>query len=67
MSKENFIDIRKDKGFGYFDKERKRLCMIRCFKCGRENWAPTVASGDCAWCGHNPNKVDKSRYEAGEK
>lgn len=30
-------------GVGYEDKNGK-LCMIRCFSCGRENWAPAVAS-----------------------
>ncbi len=32
-----------------------RFCLVRCFACdpehGRENWAPAVASGECAWCG----------------
>ena len=25
--------------------------FIRCPKCGRENYAPAVYNGDCAWCG----------------
>lgn len=32
-----------------------KLFLVRCFNCdpeaGRENWAPAVASGQCAWCG----------------
>jgi hypothetical protein len=32
-----------------------RLFLVRCFVCepthGRENYALTVASGRCAWCG----------------
>ncbi len=32
-----------------------QLFLVRCFACapehGRENWAPAVASGTCAWCG----------------
>jgi hypothetical protein len=47
-------DIRKGKGFGYEDEGT--ICMIRCFECGRENWAMAVAAGYCAWCGHNPNE-----------
>ena len=26
--------------------------MIRCPKCGLENWGPTVTSNRCAWCGY---------------
>ncbi len=50
------MTIRRDKGFGYVDDKSGKTCMIRCFECGSENWAPAVASGDCAWCGYNPNK-----------
>jgi hypothetical protein len=34
-----------------------KLRLIRCFSCpdggdtGKENWATSVASGECAWCG----------------
>ena len=34
-----------------------RLYLVRCFVCpdagkrGRENYAPSVPSGSCAWCG----------------
>lgn len=32
--------------------------LIRCQSCGgergRENYAPAVASGQCAWCGYTP-------------
>ena len=32
-----------------------RLCLVRCYACnpqhGRENYAPAVAIGQCAWCG----------------
>lgn len=47
--------VREGKGFGYRAKDGS-VCMIRCFECGRENWAPAVASGRCAWCGHDANK-----------
>jgi len=36
-------------------REGDKLFLVRCFKCGgeqgRENYAPAVASGNCAWCG----------------
>jgi ribosomal protein L37E len=44
-------DIREGRGFGYRD-DSGRVWMIRCFSCGRENWAPAVASCQCAWCGY---------------
>lgn len=47
-------DIREGKGFGYEGKDGIR-CMIRCFKCGRENYAMAVPSGCCCWCGHDAN------------
>jgi len=28
-----------------------KLFVVRCEACGRENWAPAVATGLCAWCG----------------
>jgi hypothetical protein len=49
------IDVRKGKGFGYC-KDDGTVCMIRCFACGKENYAMAVNSGCCAWCGHNANK-----------
>lgn len=59
------MDVRKGKGFGY-QTDDGRLCMIRCFECGRENYGLAVATGCCAKCGHDanaekengPNKVE---------
>jgi len=38
-----------------FRGENGQLFLVRCFVCGgergKENWAPAVASGQCAWCG----------------
>ncbi len=48
-------DVREGKGFGYVDEDGK-TCMIRCFKCGRENWSMAVSSGQCAFCGHDANE-----------
>lgn len=30
--------------------------LVRCPKCNKENYAPSVASGVCAWCGYNANE-----------
>jgi ribosomal protein L37E len=56
-------DIRQGKGNGYKDDDGT-VCMIRCFQCGRENWAPAVATGHCAWCGFDPNKPDDEPKDA---
>lgn len=32
-----------------------RIFLVRCPKCKKENWAPAVASGVCAWCGYDAN------------
>lgn len=46
-----------------FRGEDGKLFLIRCFSCGgergRENWAPSVATGQCAWCGWQENKEVK--------
>jgi len=33
------------------------LLLIRCPKCGKENWAPHVASGTCIWCGYDAREL----------
>lgn len=30
--------------------------LVRCPKCKRENYAMSVSSGICAWCGYDANK-----------
>ena len=35
------------------------LLLIRCPKCGRENWAPQVVSGMCVWCGYDAHELIK--------
>lgn len=41
-----------------------KLYLVRCFVCdedrGRENWAPAVASGQCAWCGWREGKEENT-------
>lgn len=34
--------------------------LIRCPKCGAENWAPMVAAGICAWCGYDNKEEDNA-------
>ncbi len=34
-----------------FRSDDGHLYLMRCFVCGRENWAMAVASGQCCWCG----------------
>ena len=42
-----------------FRDEAGNLFLVRCYHCspehGRENYAPVVATGTCAWCGW-PNR-----------
>lgn len=58
-------DIIKGKGHGYVSSDNK-ICMIRCFECGTENYAMAVSSGYCAFCGHDANsKKKKPRPETG--
>ena len=30
--------------------------LVRCPKCNRENYAISVSSGVCCWCGYDANK-----------
>lgn len=47
--------IDKGKGFG-FKRDNGKLAMIRCFDCGKENYAMNILSGYCTWCGYNANQ-----------
>lgn len=49
-------DIVRGNGNGFLTKEGK-IAMVRCFECGRENYAMNVLSGRCTWCGYNANKA----------
>lgn len=46
--------IKNGKGSGYKRRDNK-LGMLRCFDCGKENYASSVHSGICAWCGFDAN------------
>jgi ribosomal protein L37E len=34
-----------------FRDENGKLYLVRCPRCGMENYAPAVISGQCVWCG----------------
>lgn len=42
-----------------FRDENENLFLVRCFACGgkfgKENYIPSVASGQCAFCGWKEN------------
>lgn len=44
------------KGVEYYP-DTDTLLLIRCPKCGRENYAPNVALGICTWCGFNGREL----------
>jgi len=46
------------KNNGYSFKAGKNIYMVRCHKCARENYAPAVATGICAFCGYKATKKD---------
>lgn len=39
--------------------EDDTLLLIRCPKCGKENYAPNVAFGICTWCGYDAHELIK--------
>lgn len=45
-----------------FRDEGGRLFLMRCFACeperGQENWAPSVATGTCAFCGWSEERAE---------
>lgn len=43
--------------FGFLTGDGE-VYLERCPKCGKENWAPAVASGQCAWCGYKGKPED---------
>ena len=47
------------KGFGYKFKKDGKIGLIRCPDCGKENYAMSVSTGVCCWCGWDVNKFNK--------
>lgn len=41
--------------------------MTRCPKCSRENYAMSVTSGTCAWCGYVATDDDVFKCEKGDR
>lgn len=42
-----------------FRDESGKLFMIYCPKCKLENYMPSVASGQCAWCGYKEEEAKR--------
>lgn len=42
--------------YGCFQADDGRIGLVRCFKCGSENYAPNVLTGICSWCGMDVHK-----------
>ncbi len=47
---DNVFLMGKHKGFAYLGRKNKNLGLMRCPECGKENYAMSVSSGECAWC-----------------
>lgn len=43
-----------------YRKDDGKYGMIRCIKCGLENYALMVTTGICAWCGYDVNEEKKN-------
>lgn len=56
-------DWREGKGCGYINAHGKRA-MIRCVKCGKENYAAAVTSGVCYACGYDANSDHHAQAKA---
>lgn len=46
-----------------FRADDGRLFMIRCPRCGRENYAGAVSSGTCAFCGEVAKRATSESLE----
>jgi len=46
------------KPIGFAPLDSNNIRLQRCPKCERENYAPNVMSGICAWCGFDANDHD---------
>lgn len=51
-------DFHTNKGYSFAAEDGWHY-LVRCHKCGRENWAMAVAGGTCAWCGYDANKDEQ--------
>ena len=46
------------RGVEYYP-ETKDLLLLRCPKCGKENYALNVIKGICTWCGYDAHELIK--------
>ena len=46
-------------GYGFISKDKndKKIRLVKCPKCRKENYAMAVIDGICVWCGFNANKI----------
>jgi len=51
-----FIENGEEKGFGFITEE-KEVALMRCPKCGLENYHSAMLTGQCAWCGFSVKKL----------
>jgi hypothetical protein len=40
-------------GYAFLDKKNKKVGLVRCPSCIRENYASSINTGRCSWCGFN--------------
>lgn len=52
------------KFIGFKGLKSDRICVERCGSCGKENYAMAVLSGQCCWCGWDPNISVSSNGDA---
>lgn len=53
-------DTGKVFGYGYIakkDNPDKKICLVKCPSCNKENYAMAVVSGVCSWCGFDSNEI----------
>ena len=43
--------------------DTKALLLLRCPKCGKENYAPNVYLGICTWCGYDAKELIEKEDE----
>ena len=48
-------------------KSKGKVYLVRCPKCGRENWVGAVTYGVCCWCGYNANKDEEYKEQLEEE
>lgn len=58
--KETFLDIPEN----FYDKKGNPF-MVRCPVCAKENYAMSVASGQCCWCGYTEPKKKNEKTNKG--